>query len=229
MTFETTLRYTELLLGIALSLQCLEHLTNRLFYRPIFILRLCVAILLIGGIYSNWMILVLFASSLFLLYRFQGPYNGGSDRMGLLIQLCLLLAHWLPNEQWRHIALAYLALQLILSYVISGWVKIKNPNWRNGTALIDVFLFSAYPASDSIRAWHLRHSLLLYASWFIIVLELFFPLFLLHTQALYIGLTATAIFHLANALLFGLNRFFWTWLSAYPAIIWFQINYIHYF
>ena len=30
------------------------------------------------------------------------------------------------------------------------------------------------------------------------------------------------LFHLGNALLFGLNRFFWIWLAAYPALLWFQ-------
>ena len=35
-------------------------------------------------------------------------------------------------------------------------------------------------------------------------------------------LAVAATFHLANACLFGLNRFFWTWLAVYPAILWLQ-------
>jgi hypothetical protein len=31
-----------------------------------------------------------------------------------------------------------------------------------------------------------------------------------------------AAFHLANACLFGLNRFLWIWLAAYPPLLWFQ-------
>jgi hypothetical protein len=35
-------------------------------------------------------------------------------------------------------------------------------------------------------------------------------------------LALAAAFHLANACLFGLNRFFWVWLAAYPSLIWLQ-------
>ena len=35
-------------------------------------------------------------------------------------------------------------------------------------------------------------------------------------------LALAGLFHLANACLFGLNRFFWTWLAVYPAIVWLQ-------
>jgi len=30
------------------------------------------------------------------------------------------------------------------------------------------------------------------------------------------------VFHLGNACIFGLNRFFWVWLAAYPSILWLQ-------
>jgi hypothetical protein len=36
------------------------------------------------------------------------------------------------------------------------------------------------------------------------------------------ALALTAAFHLANACLFGLNRFLWVWLAAYPSLIWLQ-------
>jgi hypothetical protein len=37
-----------------------------------------------------------------------------------------------------------------------------------------------------------------------------------------IGLTLAALFHFVNACLFGLNRFFWIWLAAYPSLLWLQ-------
>jgi hypothetical protein len=56
----------------------------------------------------------------------------------------------------------------------------------------------------------------------VILFELAFPLTLLSQEALIAGLVIAAVFHLANAALFGLNRFFWTWLAVYPAILWLQ-------
>lgn len=122
----------------------------------------------------------------------------------------------------RSFYVGYLALQLVLSYFISGWVKIVNPQWRNGQALQDVFRFSAYPASESMRAFAGRPRLLFVMSWAVMLFELSFPLTLLTQTTLIIGLVTAVIFHLANAFLFGLNRFFWCWLTAYPSILWLQ-------
>lgn len=142
--------------------------------------------------------------------------------MGLLILCCLCLVHFMPTLQWREYVFGYLALQLVLSYFISGWVKIVNPEWRNGRALQDVFSFSAYPVSEAIRSWADRPRLLYVMSWSVMLFELFFPFTLLTQMTLIIGLLVAASFHLANAFLFGLNRFFWVWLAAYPSILWLQ-------
>ncbi|MEN8837498.1 MAG: HTTM domain-containing protein, partial [Celeribacter marinus] len=59
-------------------------------------------------------------------------------------------------------------------------------------------------------------------SWAVMGFELAFPLTLLHPIALMAGLLVAASFHFSNALFFGLNRFFWIWICAYPSILWFQ-------
>ena len=56
----------------------------------------------------------------------------------------------------------------------------------------------------------------------VVLFELAFPLGLLSARLLAVMLALAAAFHLANALLFGLNRFLWTWLSAFPALWWLQ-------
>ena len=38
--------------------------------------------------------------------------------------------------------------------------------------------------------------------------------------SLFGALALAAVFHTANACLFGLNRFLWAWLAAFPALIW---------
>jgi hypothetical protein len=59
-------------------------------------------------------------------------------------------------------------------------------------------------------------------SWAVMLFEIAFPLTLISQPTLMVGLALAAVFHLANACLFGLNRFFWTWLAVYPAIVWLQ-------
>lgn len=222
MMLDEAVRLTEMLMGFAFAQQSIEHLHVQPSERKLFVLRLLLAVLLMIGLQTALASAVLLLFGLLLLQRFQGPYNGGSDRMGLLILCCLCLTHWLPSERWREMAFGYLALQLVLSYFISGWVKVVNPEWRNGRALRDVFEFSAYPVSESLRRWAQRPQWLLYMSWTVMLFELLFPLSLLTASSLYVALVIAASFHLANACLFGLNRFFWIWIAAYPSLLWLQ-------
>lgn len=222
MSLELAIRLTEILLGWALIQQSAEHLATSTNGRLLFAARLLLSAMLVPGWYSPWVCIALLAVGVAILVRFQGPYNGGSDRMGLLILFCLTLAQLLPSQEWRELALGYLALQLVLSYFIAGWVKVVNPDWRNGRALQDVFLFSAYPVSEHLRAWANRPRALSCMSWAVMIFELLFPFTLLSTETLVAGLVVAAAFHLANVYLFGLNRFFWTWLAAYPSILWLQ-------
>ena len=222
MTFELAVRLTEIIAGFAFAQQSLEHLRSFNSERIIFFPRLVLAILLIVGYATSWVLLLLLLIGLVILYRYDGPYNGGADRMGMLMLISLVLVHFTPSPYWQELAFGYLAIQLILSYFISGWVKVINPQWRNGQALSDVFLYSAYPVSESLRSWSKSSRFILLMSWAVIIFELIFPLSMFSAMTLKIALIVAAVFHLSNAFLFGLNRFFWTWLAAYPSIIWFQ-------
>lgn len=213
---------TEILVGLAYAQQSIEHFTAFSNERRLFIPRFLLAVLLIVGFQTAWVSALLLLLSLAILQRFQGPYNGGADRMSLLILCCLCLVNVSPTQYWKEIAFGYLALQLVLSYFISGYVKVVNPDWRSGRALCDVFLFSAYPVSESLRRWSESPRLLFLMSWGVMLVELLFPFSLFTKISLVIALIIMACFHFANACLFGLNRFFWIWLAAYPSIFWFQ-------
>ena len=226
LSLDLAMRWTEILLGIALLLPSLEHLTAQGRERLLFAARTILAVSLITGVAAPWVCLALCALSILILHRFEGPYNGGADRMGLLVLFCLTLAEWLPRENWKELAFGYLGLQLTLSYFISGWVKIRNPDWRTGRALRDVFAFSAYPVAENMRALADRKTLLLVGSWLVITCELLFPFSLISYITLIPFLVLAASFHLSNAMVFGLNRFFPAWIAAYPAILWLQARII---
>lgn len=222
MTLELAVRWAEIMLGFAIFQQSLELLRGLAREKKLALVRAPLAILLMLGFQPLFVELALLVSAVVLIRRYRGPYNGGSDTMTMLVLLCLCLSHLAPSRYWQEIALGYLAVQLMLSYFQSGWVKVVNPQWRNGTALQQVFALSAYPVSERVRLWAQRPRVLWIMAWAIIIFELLFPLALLNQTALIIALLIAALFHLANACLFGLNRFFWIWPAAYPVIIWFQ-------
>lgn len=222
MSFDLAQRLTEIILALAFLQHSAEHLAGPQAPRAMFLTRMALALTLVAGIQSDWILLALSIHSIAILHRYNGPYNGGSDRMGLLILYCLTLSHWLPDGPAAHAALTYLAVQLVLSYFISGVVKLAQPAWRGGHALRDVFAFSAYPVAENLRALQTMPRVLQSASWAVIAFEVTFPLALLSPPALILALTLATAFHLANAILFALNRFVWIWLAAYPSILWLQ-------
>jgi hypothetical protein len=222
MNLDDAIRLTEILLALAFMQQSIEHFYAAKNEQVLFLPRFALSILLLLGFQTQWVCLALVGIGLLMLRRFQGPYNGGSDRMSLLILCCLSLVHFIPTLRWQETVFGYLALQLVLSYFISGWVKVVNPAWRNGQALVDVFRFSAYPVSEHLRKWAQWPRLLYVMSWAVMLFELLFPLSLLTQPTLIVGLIIASVFHFANACLFGLNRFFWIWLAAYPSILWLQ-------
>lgn len=222
MTLETAVRWSEALLALALLQQCLEHCSVASHPRWLFAGRLLLALLLFFGFQPALVESLLLLSTLVLLHRFDGPYNGGSDRMSLLLLCCLWGSRLAPTQHWREIILGYLAVQLLLSYAVAGWVKLANSDWRHGQALQDVFQFSVYPVSESMRSWAESPRLLFVLSWTIMLFEILFPLGLLTTWSLVAMLSLAALFHLINGCIFGLNRFLWSWIAAYPCLIWFQ-------
>jgi hypothetical protein len=163
-----------------------------------------------------WAIFVLGVLSL---KRFGGPYCGGSDLMTLQVSVCMAVAESSYSPTWRLGAAGYLSLQLCLSYWQSGWVKLINPHWRTGRALREVFAFTHYPVCEKTRRWAKFPRLLWVLGWMIMLVEFFFPLSLFSSSSLFAALVFMAVFHLANAWFFGLNRFFWIWLATYPTLI----------
>ena len=222
MLLEQAVRYSEIILAFAYAQQSLEYIRGLQPEKTLGVIRLLLSLLLLMGFQPVLVEAGLLIVACALLYRFQGPYNGGSDCMSILVLLCLFLSHIAPTPFWQQLALGYLAFQLTFSYFQSGYIKIINADWRSGQALADVFAITAYPVSEHARRWAKSPQLMFVMSWSVIVFELLFPLSLLNHYALIVALAIAAMFHLANACLFGLNRFFWIWPAAYPIILWFQ-------
>jgi hypothetical protein len=191
-------------------------------YRLMLLLRLALALCLIFGGLGLGGALLLFGIALVLLMRWRGAFNGGSDFMTLVGLSGLLIAHGVgafadPVLGWRA-GLWYVTLQSVTSYFVSGWVKLLRPEWRSGEALavfLDTGVYGPLPAHSLYR-----HPLLARAcSWAFTVWEGCFPLALLDVR-LALGFCAVAaLFHFLVFWFFGLNRFFWAWLSTYPAIL----------
>lgn len=222
MSLDAAIRLTGILIGFAYFLQSLEHLKRPADGRFFFALRAGAALWLMSGFAPPAAAALLFILGILGLQKFDGPYNGGSDRMGLLILWTLLVGELASPVLLREAAFGYLALQLTLSYFLAGAVKLRDPEWRDGRALTRIFRDSIYPVSESLRGWAERPARMRALGGAMLAFELLFPLCLLHPATLKAGLAVAFVFHVGNALILGLNRFVWVWLAAYPAVVWFQ-------
>jgi hypothetical protein len=93
---------------------------------------------------------------------------------------------------------------------MSGWVKLLQPQWRSGEALV-VFLNGAIYGPLPARHLLSRPLLARAAAWAFIVWEGVFPLVLLNPDGIWLFGGVALLFHFLVFWFFGLNRFFWAW------------------
>jgi hypothetical protein len=190
--------------------------------RGLFLLRaLCALVLLFWG--SPWVLMLfLFASTVLLLFRFRGAFNGGSDFMTLVVVSGLLLSEiftpFVGEKLAHNAALWYIALHAMSSYFVSGWVKLKRAEWRSGDALViflDAGIYGPLPATSVFRQpWVAR-----LCSWSFILWEAVSPALLIGPLWAEFYCLVAGVFHFLVFWFFGLNRFFWAWVVTFPALV----------
>jgi hypothetical protein len=162
----------------------------------------------------------LWTTTLLVNLRFRGTYNGGSDHMLVVVLTGLLVARaGMGNPVLPLAGMAWIAAQGILSYVIAGAAKLRSASWRDGTALPALLAIPAYGVPSGVRRWIANPGAAKVAATGVLAFECAFPLVLLGSTPAVVGVAVAAGFHLANAWVFGLNRFLLTWAATWPAIV----------
>jgi hypothetical protein len=153
--------------------------------------------------------------------RWRGAFNGGSDSMTLVVLLPLAISRlpWPDAALATRIALAYIALQSLLSYFIAGVVKVVEANWRDGRALGEFLGNPQYGVPSAIQRLVRRPFAARFLAWSVLAFELLAPALVLTPATCLTFLAVAALFHTVNARVLGLNRFVFAWISTYPAIL----------
>lgn len=153
--------------------------------------------------------------------RFRGTFNGGSDYMSVVVLLGVSGATYFDGAVAKA-CLGYVCVQLVFSYFIAGVIKLARPSWRGGSGLARLLGSNRYGTPTWVARAAIRPALGRLASWAVLVFECSFPLALLGSRVATAYLLVGALFHAGNVLAFGLNRFFFAWLAAYPALLYFS-------
>ena len=144
----------------------------------------------------------------------------GSNHMILAASTAIAVVLLVPDQGAQQIALYYLAGQLLLGYAASGIAKAFSPEWRSGSAIPEITSTISYgtPAVGAVLMRNRAVGLLL--CWSVIAFECSAPLLLLAGTPGAVAIIAGGLaFHTGVAAIMGLNTFFWSFASAYPALL----------
>jgi len=202
-----------------------DHLFGPRGFRIILSVRLLAScgsiVLAFTGCVSSALLCVIWLTTI--LISIRSPFGlDGAHQMVIIILSALILATAMPSAPLvANACLWFITIQLSLSYFIAGIAKLSDPVWQTGIALRGIFSTAIYGHQFVYRILRKSATLGLFCCWATIVFECSFPLvFLLdfrHAQ----WLIVTAIsFHLFNAIFMGLNSFMYSFVAAYPALIW---------
>jgi len=223
--------YSWKMIKLRINPRALKLIPDFLFNKPgvfaITLLRIMCAIYLFIHPLSPitvYVLAVVVATSLLLAIR--NPIGSdGSDQMSVIISIALLIAFIFHDPQIAAISLYFIAAQSILSYVIAGGAKMLSKKWRSGAAIYQIMNTESY-GSERIALYLRRSSPMVswVLSWNVMLVEaLFFTVVILPYPYFLIFLAWGLIFHFYNAIIMGLNNFFWVFLATYPAIIYANI------
>ncbi|MGK4584733.1 alpha/beta fold hydrolase [Kitasatospora sp. HPMI-4] len=147
--------------------------------------------------------------------------SDGADQLSFLVQSLAAVAR--AGERRPRLVDACLwavALQSVMSYTVSGLAKLPSLTWRSGDALPGVTRTLTY---GDRRVWqflngHPRVNRALAHA--VLALETGFPaVFLRGGRPAPLMVASVGAFHLVNARVMGLGRFFWAFCSTYPAVL----------
>jgi len=157
-----------------------------------------------------------------LLMSLRSPFGmDGSDQMAVQVFGALLLGYSGGSTLSLQIAIWYIAVQAALSYFVSGFAKALSPIWRRGDGTVfRIFNTRTYGYEPVARALLQRPRLTRLVDWSAFTIEMLFPLgIVLGFPAVIFFLLWGVTFHAMNALVMGLNSFFWAFVATYPALV----------
>ncbi|MDS1272268.1 alpha/beta fold hydrolase [Lipingzhangella sp. LS1_29] len=156
-----------------------------------------------------------------LLYPRHLHGTDGSDQVSFIAQTSATIAR-LGEHRPAIVdaALWFSALQAVLSYTVSGWVKVVSPSWGEGRALDGVMRTYTYGDPTVWRMLRRYPRLSSYLGHGVRAFECAAPVVFWRNGALTPAFAAGAVaFHIANARVMGLNRFLWAFASLQPALL----------
>ena len=114
---------------------------------------------------------------------------------------------WMSNTL-HNLATILIVHQVLMVYLGSSFWKVQSAVWKDGTAVYYPLQTEAYsPWSDVLHPLYANSAFIAGATYSAIVIQMFFPVFLLYRPARFVALIAITGMHLGIGLLMGIMYF----------------------
>ncbi|ARV16643.1 hypothetical protein [Polaribacter sp. SA4-12] len=205
-----------------------SNILGKLFKYPnvllFFILQLSASISILVSIFYQFDIFLeclLIAISLIVLSLRNSDGTMGSDQITKIVFVVGVIAYGFNTQNIYQISLYFITSLLFVAYLTSGWIRILQPTWRNGKDLMVVLRQHTYGNKTAWKLGKKHPKLIGFVSLLILIFECFIPITLiLPIEWVFFYLFLGVLFHFMNAVILGLNTFFWSFIALYPALIW---------
>jgi len=150
--------------------------------------------------------------------RHHAGFNG-TYHLSLVVALAVLWGRATQNPVSVKVAIAFVGLQSVLAYALSGWLKLGNADWRDGDVLTRLSESEIWIADSAATILARSPASKTVIAWSILTFECLFPVVLfLPKSAAVAVLLSGFLFHFINAVFLGLNTFLFIFVATYPAI-----------
>jgi hypothetical protein len=143
--------------------------------------------------------------------------NDGSDQFTLIVLIACMFAELVGTPLLYVGACCFVAGEAMVAYSTSGWLKILEPGWRDGSIITGVLATSTF-GNRSLYRWYSEHAAMAVCSGLgvavgdcILGIAALLPPSVCLTVLLF-----GFLLHVGIARVLGLNTFLWAFCATYP-------------
>jgi hypothetical protein len=144
----------------------------------------------------------------------------GSDQMMFVVLLTCFFGSLGGGAWTARAAVAFLAAELTLSYLVAGLYKAASKYWQSGGAFVMLVQTRMYGLPLAARTVRRCPAVGTAADYAVLSWESLFFLALVSPPPVVVVILAVGIsFHVGCGVIMGLNRFLWAFVASYPAFL----------
>jgi hypothetical protein len=180
-----------------------------------------------AGRSSRGLLFVLVGLTLLSHFRVSAT-NDGSDQFTLIVLIACALGEAIGTPLAYRGACYFIAGEAMVAYSTSGWLKLLERDWRDGSVVTDILASSTYGNPLLLRTFANHRTLAHCAGLIVAAGDCTLGIAaLLPPPVALVALVAGVVFHLGIARVLGLNTFLWAFCATYAPMFFVSSDLYH--